>query len=82
MFVIDDNLAGAGALDQRNHFQQGAFAGAGMAGQKHHFTPADMQADINQGLITVGITFGDIAEMDHAGFLFSLSFMSPFVIQV
>jgi hypothetical protein len=65
VLVIDDNLAGGRAYQQRDEFQQGTLAGTGVAGEKGHLATVDVKIDIAQGIETAGVTLADVMKLDH-----------------
>ena len=65
VLIVDEDLAAGGALDQRDQFQNAAFARAGMAGQKCQLAVLDGERHARQRLAAVGIALVDLIEADH-----------------
>src|SRR5271154_3808859 len=66
ILVVDDDLAAARALDERDELENAAFPGAGMSGQKSQRSALDTERHAGQGLAAVGITLENLVEANHA----------------
>ncbi|MBS1185981.1 MAG: hypothetical protein H6R09_1582 [Proteobacteria bacterium] len=66
ILTVDRHHTAGGAFDGGDELEQGALSGTGMPGEEHQFAFFDRQVDRRQGLVTAGITLGDLAETDHA----------------